>query len=69
MTYRLSTVSVYIFACINIRGIKKMRNFARIKIHVLSITGSTGYHKNYFSQCLYFHGYLRNANYAKIYTA
>ena len=64
----LSTVNVDIFTCMNIRGFKKIRNFARIKIHVLSINGSIGYHKKYFSQCLYFHGYLRNANYAKIYT-
>ena len=43
-----TTVNVDIFACINFRGIMKMGNFARIKIRILSITGSIGYHKSYF---------------------
>ena len=41
-------MNVDIFACINIRGFVKMGNFACIKIHVLNIIGSLGFHKSNF---------------------
>ena len=37
-----------IFTCINIRGFVKMGNFACIKLHVLSIIGSLGFHQSNF---------------------
>ena len=41
-------VNVDTLACINFCGFMKMGNFTRIKIHVLSITGSIGYYKSNF---------------------
>ena len=42
------TVNVDIFACINFRGFMKIGNFACIKIRVLCVNGSLGYHKSNF---------------------
>ena len=38
---------VDIFACMNFRGFMKMSIFAWIKIRVLRINGSLGYHKRH----------------------
>ena len=57
----LCTVNVDNFACIHFRGFKKMGNFACVKIRVFSTNNSLGYNDSNF-QCIYFCGYLRNAN-------
>ena len=65
----LSSVNVDIFTCIHFRGFMKIGDIAKIRIRVLlSITGSIGFYKSNF-QWLYFCGYLRNTNNAKIYGA
>ena len=46
-------MNVDIFACINFRGFKKMGNIARIKIRVLSITGSIDYHNVVFTVLIF----------------
>ena len=42
----LHTVNVDIFVCINFHRFMKMGNLACIKIFVLNITGSLGYHNS-----------------------
>ena len=46
--YRCNTVNVHIFACIHFRGFPEIGIFAWIKICVLRIFGSVGYHKTNF---------------------
>ena len=59
-----STVNVDISACLNFRRFDKKGNFAMI--YIFYIIASLWFDKSYFPPCMFFRGYLRNMNYAKL---
>ena len=62
-------MNVDIFACIHFREYEKIGNFAKINIRVsIIIMLYVSIYKLFF-RCIYFRGFLENANKAKICTA